>query len=690
MMMNSFKVNLFVFIFTLLHQASSASAQEASLPRIDVVGGSQEEMAKIPGSVQTVSASELTRLQPMSTEAALKQVPGVVIKPEEESAVVANIGMRGLSAGEYKTLILEDGVPVAADLFFGNSRYYNPRIQRMNSIEVLKGAASLRYGPNTIGGVINYKTKDPIDGASIVSRIGSHQYLETTLEAGRRSNSGDGMLGLVYTQARSDGFQSKDFDMQDLMIKGGMALGEKQWLGLKVTHYVNDAHISYRGLFKDAYEARATFNPAPDDWFLTDRNSVDFNHEWEISPKARLNTVVYWSEMRRDYWRFGLKPAATSLQNGLKVWNYSDSLDGNNRAFERTGLDTRLTLRHNSLDIANEAEMGVRWMKETMRDQKITATRANPRSGTLSTDVFQSASSLALFAQNRFDLNGQISVTPGIRAEMYEQITDDLLINAKDGRTSNSEYMPGVGATWQVTPQAQLYGGLYSAFSPPYNSTSIVSGQDLNLGAERSLNMEIGVRGQQQKWSYGFTAFRMNFDNQVIRANSNGGDPSNGGKTLHQGVELALAFAVNNAFHMEGNLTYVPDAKFVENRYSSTGTLIARNGNRVTYSPEWVSNLQFVYQEGPWMTALNIQHISDQMTDTMNTVALTENTSGFFTGRIDGYTTADLTSSYQVHPQLSLTAAVKNLADKHYIASLRQGIYAGPSRSYELGLKYKF
>jgi Fe(3+) dicitrate transport protein len=683
------KKTIFILKIAFLWSVNTAIAEEAVLPRIDVLGGSQAELAKIPGSVQTVSASELKRLQPMSTEAALKQVPGLVIKPEEESAVVANIGMRGLSAGEYKTLILEDGVPVAADLFFGNSRYYNPRIQRMNSIEVLKGAASLRYGPNTIGGVINYKTKDPIDGAMIASRIGSHHYAETSIEAGARTLSGDGKVGLVYTQASSEGFQSKGFDMQDLMLKGGMVLGEKQWIGIKVTHYENDANISYRGLFKDAYEARATFNPAPDDWFLTTRNSVDINHEWEINPDMRLNTVVYWTALKRDYWRYGLASPATKMQEGFKAWNFSDSLDGNNRVFERTGIDSRMTLRHNSMGMANEAEMGVRWMKETMRDQKIAATRANPRSGTLSADVFQGASSLALFAQNRFDLNDQLSITPGVRAEMYEQFTDDLK-STKDGRSNNTEYTPGVGATWQLTPQAQLYGGVYSAFSPPYNSTSIVSGQDLNLGAERSVNMEIGLRGKHQKWSYEVTAFRMDFDNQVIRANSNGGDPSNGGKTLHQGLELALAYAINNAFRMEGNTTYVPDAKFVEDRYSSAGSLIARNGNRVTYSPEWVSHVQFVYQQGPLMTALNIQHISAQMTDTLNTVALTENTSGFFTGRIDGYTTADLTSSYQVHPQLSLTAAIKNMTDTHYIASLRQGIYAGPARSYELGLQYKF
>jgi len=545
------------------------------------------------------------------------------------------------------------------------------------------------YGPNTIGGVINYKTKDPNEGATFATRIGSHEYIENTLEAGTRSSAGDGIVGLVYTQAKSDGFQNKAFDMQDLMIKGGMALGEKQWLGIKLTHYENNANISYRGMFKNAYEARATFNPAPDDWFLTDRNSLDINHEWEMNPQTRINTVFYLTEMRRDYWRYALNSPTTTLQDGLKVWNFSDSLDGNNRSFERTGIDTRLTMRHHSMGIDNEVEMGMRWMQETMNDQKITATRTNPRSGTLSTDVNQSAASLALFAQNRFDLNEQLSITPGIRAEYYEQVTDDLRSN-KDGRASNTEWMPGVGATWQVTTQAQIYGGVYRAFSPPYNSTSIVSGQDLNLGAERSLNMEIGVRGQQRKWSYEVTAFRMDFENQVIRANSNGGDPSNGGKTLHQGIEVALAFAVSEAFRIEGNTTYVPDAKFVENRYSSTGALIAKNGNRVTYSPEWVNNVQLVYQQAALKTALSVQHISAQMTDTLNTIAINENTSGFFTGRIDGYTTADLTSSYQFHPQLNMTAAIKNLGNKHYIASLRQGIYAGPARSYELGLQYKF
>ena len=675
--------------------ATSASSgwtmnEEASLPRIDVLGGSQEEIKKIPGAVNIITPTELQRMQPMSTEAALKQVPGLVIKPEEESAVVANIGMRGLSAGEYKTLVLEDGVPVAPDLFFGNSRYYNPRIQRMNSIEVLKGAASLRYGPNTIGGVINYKTKDPVDGAKLSTKIGSHQYRESNLEVGGRSSSGDAQVGLFYTQAESDGFQSKGFDMQDLMLKAGMAVDNKQWLGIKITHYDNDANISYRGLFKNAFDAKATFNPAPDDWMLTERNSLDINHESEIQPDMRLNTVWYWSEMQRDYWRFGLKPSATQTIDGLTQWNYSDALDGNNRAFDRVGLDSRLTLQHNSLGLASEAELGVRWMQENMRDQKISATRQQPRSGTLSSDVLQKAQSLAVFAQNRTALNDQLSLTAGLRAEIYAQATDDLKDNTKDGQSEQSHYLPGIGLTYQMADQVQVYGGIYKAFSPPYNSTSIVSGRDLNLAAEQSTNLELGVRGLWKTWQFELTAFRMDFDNQVIRANSNGGDPSNGGKTLHQGLEMAMAMDLSKAMRIEVNSTYVPDAKFTEDRFSNQNMLIARHGNRVTYSPEWVANLLVSYRWGASTAVLGINHVGAQMTDSLNTQSLTESTTGFFTGKINAYTTADLITSHEIDRQLSLTAAVRNITNRHYVASLRQGIYAGPERSYELGVQYKF
>jgi Fe(3+) dicitrate transport protein len=659
------------------------------LPTIEVVGQQEGDVAKQPGAVGVVTAEQMALSQPKSTEEALQQVTGVVIKPEEESAIVANIGIRGLSAADYKTLILEDGVPVAPGLFVGNGRYYNPRITRMEGIDVLKGAASLRYGPSTIGGVINYRTKQPQDGLALSTRVGSFNTLESTVEVGGSTHSNDAVFGAVITEAHSDGFMDKGYHMSDVMIKSGLAIDDNQWLSLKFTHYENDANISYRGLFLDAYNNRETDNPAPDDYFLTQRESFDINHEWEISDNLRLNTLLFWSEMYRDYWRYGVN-AADSVAQGR--WVYSDSLNGGNRDFTRVGVDSRLQIHHGLFGIDNEAEIGLRLMTEEMLDQNVAATRATPRTGTLTTDRIDSADSLALYTQNRFMLNEQLAITPGLRMEKYQQKREDLRVagdNTAD--TDNTEWMPGVGATYQMNPQLQWFGGVYKAFSPALNGDALSGLQDQQLEAERSVNMEVGVRGSNARLNYELAAFRMDFDNQIIPANSNSDfQNTNGGETLHQGLEAALGLELGGGFRLNTNTTYVPDAEFVGDRLDSNGNVDIPDGNRVTYTPEWVANVSLEHTCGALRTALSAHYVGSQFTDPDNTTTIAENTTGFFTGELDEYTTFNLNALYAVTPDFNVSASVKNLTDEHYMASLRQGIYVGTERSVDVGLRYQF
>jgi Fe(3+) dicitrate transport protein len=659
-----------------------ALSTEIMLPRIDVVAGGEDAITKQPGSVAIVSSDDLERIQPLSTEDALRSVPGVHIKGEEESAVVANIGIRGLSAADYKSLILEDGVPVAPGLFVGNQRYYNPRIQRMEEIEVLKGATALRYGPSTIGGVINYKTKEPIDGVAISGRIGSHNYREATLEAGGKSPSGEAKAGLFYTRAKSDGFQDKGFDMEDLMLKGGMLLGDKQWIGAKFTHYENDANISYRGLFLDAYKAGASYNPAPDDWFLTTRKSLDINHQWEITPDVTLNTLLYWSEMNRDYWRYSVNSAASSAAGR---WVYTDTLAGNNRSFERIGLDSRLSVAHNSFGITNKAEVGIRIMDEEMVDQNISATRANPRSGAITADRVDSAVSYALFGENRFDVTEKLSITPGLRIEYYEQERHDRQNRANDGKTSNTEVLPGIGATYWLVPGAQLYGSVYKAFSPPLNAQSIVTGVDQKLDAEHSINIEVGVRGQSGKLRYELTAFQMDFDNQITPAISGGLTNANAGSTIHRGLEAAFGYDWKSGFSLDANLTWIPTADYREDRGGGVD-----KGNRLPYSPELLANMSLAYTTGPLKAMLSWRYVDAQYGHGDNTKPITGSGNNVWKGKLPSYNTFDLTGNYDVSKQLKLSAAIKNLTDERYIGGLRQGIYAGPERSFEIGAKYSF
>lgn len=670
--------------------ALPALAEEAKvLPKIVVVGTEDGDIEQQPGSVAIVSEEELLMIQPRSTEEALRSVPGVVIKPEEESAIVANIGIRGLSAADYKTLVLEDGVPIAPGLFVGNGRYYNPRVQRMETIEVLKGAASLRYGPSTIGGVVNYITKQPEDGVKVEARAGSFNYREAILEVGGSSPSQEAQFGAFITHTSSDGFMDKGYEMTDVMIKTGMALGDNQWVSLKYSDYDSDANISYRGLFLEAYEDGADYNPAPDDYFISGRRALDLSHEWDINATAKLTTLVYGSETYRDYWRYATDNDA-SVAAGR--WVYTDNLNGNNRSFERFGVDSRLKLQHQLFGIANEAEIGVRLMNESMDDVTIAATRATPRTGTLSKDAVESADSLAFFAQNRFSVSERFAITAGLRAESYEQSSENKRV-ATDNKadTSNTEVMPGLGATYQINPALQAFTSVYEAFSPALNADALNGLEDQQLDAERSINFEAGLRGAHEQFAYELTFFRMDFDNQIIPANSNSQfQRTNGGETLHQGLEAAFDWELGAGFTLGANATYIPDAEFVGDRLDANGNITTPDGNRVTYVPEWVANLSLEYKVGNLRTALYLNHTGEQYTDVRNTKPITESTSGFFTGQIDSYTLLDFSAIYDFSKDFSLNVSAKNLTDEHYIASLRQGIYVGTERSIDVGVKFKF
>ena len=252
-----------------------------------------------------------------------------------------------------------------------------------------------------------------------------------------------------------------------------------------------------------------------------------------------------------------------------------------------------------------------------------------------------------------------------------------------NGTAKNTEFMPGLGATWQVMPHAQVFAGAFKGFSPAMTATAISSdGVDQQLDAERSINYEIGLRGAMQKLSYEATAFHMDFDNQIINQTLSAGVASaNGGKTLNQGMEFALAYDIGSGLQVDGNGTYVATAEF---KNAALGPI----GNRLPYAPELTANLNIGYKVGELKLNFGAYHVSSQYADAANTVIETDDGTK---GKIAAYTVFNLNANYTVDKHLSLFASVRNLANKNYIASRNpDGIFPGVERNFEIGGSYKF
>ena len=663
---------------------SPLMAKEIELPSINVIDRQEGGASSIPGAIDIISPEEMEMIQPASLQDALKTVPGVNARDEEGYGAIPNIGIRGLSPNRStKVLILEDGAPIQPSLFLSNASYYSPPVERISSIEVLKGATGLRYGPNTIGGVINYQSKTPLKDGIVKGKLGSHGYRLLELEAGTSSEQKSMGGGINLITSEANGFRNNGYRMNDILVKGGMAIGQSQWLGLKLTRYENEINTSYVGLRPDEFIHTPTKNPAPDDQFLSNRTSFDINHELEIDTSTKLKTLMYWSQLERNFWRRDVASKTRQGTSFIDCGGTAYCVTGRNRNFDMLGIDSRLFTNYQAFGIQNESEIGVRLHSETMSN-KTERSNAGPRArtGVITGNENNDAKAVALYLQNRFLFTDQFAVTPGVRVESYRQNRKNEM-NGVQGQANNTELVPGIGATWQLAPELQLYSSVYKGFAPAMISAAISGdGVDQKLDAERSMNIEFGFRGQAQKWTYEGAAFRMDFSNQIVNQALSGGiSKTNGGQSLHQGAEGALGYAITSAWSVLANATYIPVAEF-------KGGALGPIGNRIPYTPKLTGNLGLNYSKDGLKSFLNAYHVSSQYADSTNTVQ--ESNDGT-KGLIPSFTTLNWSIVYSPQKDLKLFGVVRNLFDKKFISGRSpDGIFPGAERNFELGLAYQF
>jgi len=143
--------------------AAGASAKEGPV-EVRVIGDKADSLQKVPGSGTVVTRQEIQRADPYNMAEMLRRVPGVQVREEFGGGQRLDISVRGLEAGRSRrVLVLEDGVPISLNPYAEPDLYYAPPVERMRGIEVVKGSGSILFGPQTIGGVVNFLTLAPED-----------------------------------------------------------------------------------------------------------------------------------------------------------------------------------------------------------------------------------------------------------------------------------------------------------------------------------------------------------------------------------------------------------------------------------------------------------------------------------------------------------------------------------------------
>ena len=679
---------------------SSADAQdtgERSLPRVDVIGTSADAV-KSPGSAQVIDAATLEESRVFNVNEALRKVPGLHVREEEGVGLRPNIGIRGQNpTRSTKTLLLEDGLPLSFAPYGDNASYYHPPIDRYDAIEVSKGSQVIRFGPQTAGGVINYITPMPQQerGGFIGLAGGSRGYLN-----GHVMVTGNGAMADIYHK-ESDGARANMHSrLDDVNFKWVGKLNDDQQLTVRASHFREHSQLTYAGLTQAEYQANARQNPFKNDYFDANRTGLSATHEWRLNADQRLLTSVYGAYFDRDWWRQASSSTDCSSRDLTTC-----RVDGRLRAYTTLGVDSRLLQKHAAFGLQSDLEVGVKLQSEIQkRRQERFATYDDFRAGngmTVIENQDRRANAASAFVSNRTQVNDRLAVTPIMRIEhiKYERnlFATTASATTASGNTSFSEFVPGIGATYELSGSSQLYGGVHRGFSPPRVEDSINgSGGSVDLNPERSVNAELGLRSTPTKdLSFDVAVFRNDFSNLVQVGSIAGGSTAySEGKALFQGLELAgqadrLTGAVDGNLFARVALTWLPTAeqKSSFNSPTSTTPVVNQSGKRLPYAPEQLLTLTLGYRAPQlWNARIEYVYVGEQYASFDNVVAPSADGQK---GLIDAYGIWNAVFNYTVG-KATFFVAGKNLGDSTYIVDRTRGIQVGMPRTFQAGMKYAF
>jgi len=671
---------------------SAQRAAEPTLPRVEVIGR-EEKLPNIAGAGQILGGEELETSRVFTVGETLRRVPGVNVRDEEGFGLRPNIGIRGLNpTRSTKINLLEDGIPFTYAPYGDNASYYHPPVDRFERIEVLKGAGSLLYGPQTLGGVVNYLTPTPPRAFSgyVQGAAGSRDYGNARISAG-----GNGLL-LQYARKQGDGARDNmEHVLDDLNFKYVTALGDSQALILRANYYTEDSTLTYSGLTEAEYRNLGRrYNPFKNDKFDATRIGVSGTHEADFGKGAKLLTNVYYSRFDRDWWRqasnsqdaqCGAAFNAARLAGAVVDPDTCNSVQGRLRSYYFWGIEPRLTVAH----ALGEFQAGIRAHFEEQDRRQVNGTSPTARSGATVEDNLRKTSAYSAFVANRFDL-GAFAITPILRYESIESERIDRL-TGRSGSAKTTEAIPGIGLTWNPSKRLTLFSSLHKGFAPSRAEDLIGStGTVTEVDPEASTNFEVGLRGEPMDGvSLQAAYFRNDFENLVAVGSIAGGStPLSQGKALFAGLEAGGRAEMKNGLFGRFAYTWLPTAKQTEAfRNVASGAVVGVSGNRQPYAPKQTFTAAAGYAAGGFSGEIEAQYVGKQFSDFANTVAPSADGQR---GEIAAFTILNAAFNYRFDRALSGYVTLKNLANKTYVVDRTRGIQVGMPRLLQAGLRYAF
>ena len=721
----------------------SLSSQTFQLAPIEIIGESSRKHRKLTGTMSMLEPDTVDLIKPVGTQELLELIPGINGYADDGFANSRlSIGIRGLNPRRSaRVLILEDGVPIQPALYIYPNAYYNPPADRIDAVEVIKSSAALRYGPQTMGGVINYTTRKPDGTKGFANQLtaGNNGYYSAFSEWRGIGNPEKIVSDVQLLYKHGNGFRENNtFDQTNGTVKTLFHLSENKTLYLKLNGNFENLNATYTGLTEYSFQTDPNFNPKEDDNFKILRTSLDLIYTNKISTNLVSNTTMYTSVFDRRWWReddIFVRPAAFETGNLVPVpyFQTGDLVRTGNgksnfgilRTFYVGGLEQNYTLNHGIAGNLGRAEIGGRVHWERFIDDKKTGDAPDARDGVYYTGTPGSEEdpvkivgqshhyetlALALYAKEQMSFK-RLTLTPGLRFEVFKQDRVDRLRGSVLADKVSSVLLPGIGVNYELG-QLNFFGGIHRGYTAPSSGALKVTnfGQNVDAGGldlkpEKSWNIELGFRS----WIPGIILETSGFLIRVedLVAAGRGTAFKNLGKVDLSGIEMAMTLGISEFVSIlpDFNMSYTYLQTNIVDGIVKSATIagnvdVELNGKELPYAPRHTFTVGLSKQIADMVRMrADVRFVDEVFTDFEN---LEKTFNRGDTGPIPSYAIVNASIDYKLTKQWQIFLTAKNIFDHVYIgsrlhsnagqpeANLSSGILIGPRRQILFGIKQGF
>ncbi|KAF2392858.1 TonB-dependent siderophore receptor [Pseudomonas frederiksbergensis] len=653
-------------------------------------------LQETPQTINVIPAQVIRDQAPRNLDDALANVSGIT-QGNTLASTQDSVMTRGFGDNRNGS-IMRDGMPIV------QGRGMNATVDR---VEVLKGPASLLYGIQDPGGVVNMVSKKPE-----LTQYNALTLRGSTYGDGKNGSGGSldstgalGDSGLAYRMVLDH--EDEDYWRNFGTHRETLVAPSLAWFG-----------ESTKLLF--SYEHREFLTPFDRGTVIDPRT----NHPLDISRNERLDEPFNNMEGRSDLYHF---EADHELNDNWKAhfgysWNretydasqvrvtaidtkngtLTRSMDGTQNAISTDRFTTAsLEGKVNVLGMQHDLVFGVddeyrKIYREDLIRQKsrTTFSYVNPVYGrevagttvsapdSAQTDELRSDS---IFAQDSIHLTDQWILVAGGRFQEYDQYAGKGVPFKANTDNNGQKFVPRAGLVYRYTDELSFYGSYTESFKPnstiaPLSGSTVVL--DGSIAPEEAKSWEIGARLDMPGRITGDIALFDIKKRNVLIANSEGPTTiySAAGEVRSRGLEIDLTGQLTDRWSMIGSYAYT-DAEVTEDP--------DYKGKKLQNVAKNTGSLSAVYDFGTIVggdqlrVGAGARYVGERAGDAPNDFDL------------PGYTVADAFATYDTKVEgqkVKFQLNVKNLFDRTYYTSAASRFFVsmGDSRQISLSSTLEF